>query len=192
MSKLTLKTLNGTISTELGDLRISFSSGTTFTIENKHELIFQINQQDIFSNTESVTHWTPENYLISGIMIWLKRVGHDYIFELAKLTMDKKPEEIQAVKVERKTKAVTKKPKPKTTVSPLRNKVVVFSGFRDNMMERLIIQKGGVIANSVGYNTDYLVIPDELRRDITTKINKANRFGVEIKRRSQFVALLNS
>jgi NAD-dependent DNA ligase len=59
-------------------------------------------------------------------------------------------------------------------------------------MERLIVQKGGSIANSVGYNTDYLVIPDELRRDITTKITKANRFGVEIKRRSQFLLLINS
>lgn len=191
MTRLTLKTLNGTICTELGDLRVSFNSGSTFMIENKHKVIFEISSDDIVSQAERIPD-TPESYLISGIMIWLKRVGHDYIFELAKLTMDKKLEEIQAVPVEKKPKAVTKKPKPKATVSPLRNKVVVFSGFRDNMMERLIVQKGGSIANSVGYNTDYLVIPDELRRDITTKITKANRFGVEIKRRSQFLLLINS
>jgi NAD-dependent DNA ligase len=191
MSRLTLKTLNGTICTELGDLRVSFNSGSTFMIENKHKVIFEISSDDIVSQAERIPD-TPESYLISGIMIWLKRVGHDYIFELAKLTMDKKLEEIQAVPVEKKPRAVTKKPKPKAAVSPLRGKLIVFSGFRDNMMERLIVQKGGIIANSVGYNTDYLVIPDELRRDITTKINKANRFGVEIKRRSQFLVLINS
>jgi NAD-dependent DNA ligase len=191
MTRLTLKTLNGTICTELGDLRVSFNSGSTFMIENKHKVIFEISSDDIVSQAERIPD-TPESYLISGIMIWLKRVGHDYIFELAKLTMDKKLEEIQAVPVEKKPRAVTKKPKPKAAVSPLRGKLIVFSGFRDNMMERLIVQKGGIIANSVGYNTDYLVIPDELRRDITTKINKANRFGVEIKRRSQFLVLINS
>jgi NAD-dependent DNA ligase len=187
--KIDIQCINGSIITKLGDLKISFTPSSEFTVENKGNIIFELSPEEIESFQGSVPS-SSESYLISGIMIWLKRIGYEYIFELAKLTMDKKPEQIAVPKPVKAQKPKPKKVVPKPHI--IKDKVIVFSGFRDNLMERLIIQKGGAIANSVGYNTDYLVIPDVLRRDITTKINKANRFGVEIKRRTQFVAMLNS
>lgn len=162
-------------------------------IKYKDNIIFSLSKKQIQDESEDTNRIdSPERYALAGLTMWLNKIGYEYIIELSKLTMNKKPEEIQTVPVTKKPKLSTKKSKPKAAVSPLRGKLIVFSGFRDNMMERLIVQKGGIIANSVGYNTDYLVIPDELRRDITTKINKANRFGVEIKRRSQFLVLINT
>lgn len=60
--------------------------------------------------------------------------------------------------------------------SKLRGKNVVFSGFRDSDLQMKIVNKGGVVADSVTKSTNILVIKDEEElKNLTNKVIKANK-----------------
>ena len=59
------------------------------------------------------------------------------------------------------------------------NKIFVFSGFRDKLLENKIIENKGIVANTITKSTSYLVIKDEMDLH-TEKIKKAKLYNIPI------------
>lgn len=66
----------------------------------------------------------------------------------------------------------------------IQNKIFVFSGFRDENLENIIINNNGKINNSVSKNTNYLIIKDNI---YTEKINKAIQLNIIILSKTEFL-----
>lgn len=57
----------------------------------------------------------------------------------------------------------------------------VFTGFRDNDMEKEIESKGGKVSSTVSGNTTYLVVKDKAAmKETSSKLEKAKKLGVKI------------
>jgi NAD-dependent DNA ligase len=59
-----------------------------------------------------------------------------------------------------------------------KNKIFIFSGFRNKDFEKIIQDNGGKVTTSISKNTNYLVVKDKYEN--TAKIIKANELGVII------------
>jgi DNA ligase (NAD+) len=74
-----------------------------------------------------------------------------------------------------------KKEKKKDAVdknSILNGKKIVFSGFRNKELEKIIEGNGGVVTTTVSKSTDYLIVKSE--DETSTKIDKAREYGIAI------------
>ena len=60
----------------------------------------------------------------------------------------------------------------------MKDKKIVFSGFRNKEWESKLQENGGMIATSVSKNIDYLVVKD--KNESSSKIKKARELGVTI------------
>jgi DNA ligase (NAD+) len=68
---------------------------------------------------------------------------------------------------------------------PLYNKTIVFTGFRDDKMEKDIKKLGGKIGSSVSKNTFIVVTKD--KDDKTGKVLQAEKIGVKVMNPGEFV-----
>ena len=69
----------------------------------------------------------------------------------------------------------------------LKDKKIVFTGFRDNLLEDYIIKNGGKISTSVSKNTDLLVYSETT----SSKYDKAISLNIEIIHIDNFYKLIN-
>ena len=69
-----------------------------------------------------------------------------------------------------------------------KDKKVVFTGFRNKDYENIIIAVGGKIITAISKSTDYLIIKD--KNEKSSKIDKANEYGVNIMTKEDFEKLL--
>jgi DNA ligase (NAD+) len=60
----------------------------------------------------------------------------------------------------------------------LNNKKIVFTGFRDQELEDLIINSGGIVQSKINNITDYLIARD--KNEDSTKLKDANKLGIKI------------
>jgi DNA ligase (NAD+) len=60
----------------------------------------------------------------------------------------------------------------------LNNKKIVFTGFRDQELEDLIINSGGIVQSKVNNKTDYLIAKN--KKDDSTKLNDGKKLGIKI------------
>lgn len=65
-----------------------------------------------------------------------------------------------------------------TTSGNLANKIIVFTGFRDTVLEEEIVKQGGTVSNTLSKNVSMVVTKDDTV--VTTKIAKAKKLGIEI------------
>lgn len=63
------------------------------------------------------------------------------------------------------------------------NKIFVFSGFRNSDWEKLIIENGGKVTNSVSKNTNYLITKNNAN---TSKVSTAKSLGIIIMTKDEF------
>jgi len=70
----------------------------------------------------------------------------------------------------------------------LKDKKFIFTGFRNKDWEKLIIDSGGKIVNSVSKTVDYLVVKN--KTDKSVKIDKANELGVKILDMGEFEKMI--
>ena len=66
--------------------------------------------------------------------------------------------------------------------------LIIFTGFRNKDWEKLIIDSGGKIVNSVSKTVDYLVVKN--KTDKSVKIDKANELGVKILDMGEFEKMI--
>jgi len=71
----------------------------------------------------------------------------------------------------------------------LLNYKIVFSGFRDKILEEKIKKRGGKIVTSVSKNTTILVVADIY--ETSAKIKKAKELGIDIYEKEQFIKTFN-
>ena len=71
----------------------------------------------------------------------------------------------------------------------LLNYKIVFSGFRDKILEEKIKKRGGKVLTSVSKNTSILVVADIF--DTTSKIQKAKEFKIPIYLKEEFLTKFN-
>lgn len=69
---------------------------------------------------------------------------------------------------------------------------VVFTGFRDKELESRIRQVGGVVSGSVTKSVNYVIVKDLENRGGSSKIEKAEDYGIKIVDRQFIVEFLNS
>ncbi len=77
-----------------------------------------------------------------------------------------------------------KESKKKIPKHPLNNKNIVFSGFRDKILQKEIESLGGMVKSSVSKNT-FMVVVKSLQED-TSKAKKARKLGVPLSTPSEF------
>ena len=70
----------------------------------------------------------------------------------------------------------------------IKNKKIIFSGFRNKELKDRIVNQGGIIQSSLNKSTDILVVRD--KEVITTKITKAKKLNIQILNIEDFVSLL--
>ena len=71
---------------------------------------------------------------------------------------------------------------------PIKNKKVIFSGFRNNDLETKITDNGGKIVSSVSKNTDILVTTDSaIKAKSNSKVIKALELNIEILTEDEFI-----
>jgi len=81
-------------------------------------------------------------------------------------------------------KCVFVKPRSKVSGNKFSNQKIVFTGFRDDELQKKIENNGGTIQNSVNKETTLLIIKN---KDTTgTKINKAKEFKIKIMTLEEF------
>ena len=71
----------------------------------------------------------------------------------------------------------------------LLNYKIVFSGFRDKLLEEKIKKRGGKVVTSVSKNTTLLVVADI--NDKSSKIQKARELGIDIYEKEDFIKVFN-
>ena len=72
------------------------------------------------------------------------------------------------------------------------NKIVVFSSFRDSMLQKQIEDMGGKISSAVSKNTDYLIVKDNsVLNDPSEKIKKAIELNIKILTKDKLIKLLS-
>lgn len=72
------------------------------------------------------------------------------------------------------------------------NKTVVFSSFRDAVLQKMIEDMGGKISSSVSKNTDYLIVKDtSVLNEPSEKIKKAIELNIKILTRDKLIKLLS-
>lgn len=67
----------------------------------------------------------------------------------------------------------------------LKDKKIVFSGFRDKILEENINNMGGKVTSSVSKNTDYVIVID--KNNTSSKIQKAKKLKIPIIEKQQFI-----
>ena len=67
----------------------------------------------------------------------------------------------------------------KNTSSPLAQKSIVFSGFRNEKLKKFILSQGGSVVDAVSKNTFCLVVPLKEGKS-TTKVEKAQQLNIKI------------
>ena len=67
--------------------------------------------------------------------------------------------------------------------SNYKNQKVVFSGFRDDVMKKKIIDGGGEVVNTVSGKTTLLIVKE---KNSSSKIVKAEKLGVKVILKSEF------
>lgn len=67
----------------------------------------------------------------------------------------------------------------------LKNKKIVFTGFRDSELEEFIENNGGNVSSAVSRNTD-IVIYDDTKNTKSSKLDKAQALGIKIMSISEF------
>jgi len=72
---------------------------------------------------------------------------------------------------------------------PLYGKTVVFTGFRDDNLEKMIKKLGGKIGSSVSKNTFVVVTKD--KDDKTGKVLQAEKVGVTVMEPNEFKKTFN-
>lgn len=77
-----------------------------------------------------------------------------------------------------------------TVIEAFKNKAVVFSGFRDKIAEKMIEDAGGRIVSAISGQTNILIVKDP--NDITTKVEKALKYGMRIMSKDELMALTQS
>lgn len=78
-----------------------------------------------------------------------------------------------------------KKNKNSDIEQKLTGQKIVLTGFRDKMLEKLIVENGGTIVDSVSKNTTLVIYADDAEN--TTKLNKAKQLNINIIKRSEFM-----
>lgn len=73
-------------------------------------------------------------------------------------------------------------------LATFKDKKVVFTGFRNKEYENAIISIGGKIITAISKSTDFLIIKD--KNEKSSKIDKANEYGVHIMTKEEFEKLL--
>jgi NAD-dependent DNA ligase len=77
------------------------------------------------------------------------------------------------------SKPVAKTNEPsKKFENTFKNKAVVFTGFRDKTVEKMIEDAGGRVVSAISGATDILIVKD--LSDTTSKVQKAQQFGMKI------------
>ena len=72
-----------------------------------------------------------------------------------------------------------------TITHPLNNKTVVFTGFRDDKLEKVVKKLSGKIGSSVSKNTFVVITKD--KDDKTGKVLQAEKIGVHVMTPSEFI-----
>ena len=67
----------------------------------------------------------------------------------------------------------------------LKDKKIVFTGFRDPDLELIITKNGGSIQNNVNSKTHYLIIKS--REQSSKKIEEAEKMNIKIMTRDEFL-----
>ena len=83
-------------------------------------------------------------------------------------------------------------PPPTSVISRLaifKDKKIVFTGFRNKDYEHMIEAAGGKIVTAISKSTDYLIVKD--KNETSTKIEKANEFGVQIMSKEELEKLVS-
>jgi len=81
-----------------------------------------------------------------------------------------------------KVKIITKQ---KNTSGKFSDKKIVFTGFRDNELEKIVESEGGTMSTTVSGNTDYVVTSDKDAE--SSKLTKARDLNIEIFTKDEFV-----
>ena len=80
---------------------------------------------------------------------------------------------------------VTFKKENKVINNIFENKKIIFSGFRDILMEENISNLGGKITTSISKNTNILIVAD--RDTSSSKMKKAEELGIDIYTKQEFI-----
>ena len=81
------------------------------------------------------------------------------------------------------------KEEPIIKESKITNKTIVMSGFRSKQLEEKIKINGGKVGNTITKKTDILIVKD--KTEITTKIEKAIKYGIIIMELDEFISQLS-
>jgi DNA ligase (NAD+) len=72
-------------------------------------------------------------------------------------------------------------------LSELTNKIIVFTGFRDNELQKKIEELGGIVSNIISKKCNYLIVKnEEILENPTDKINKALELNIKIYTKLEF------
>lgn len=78
--------------------------------------------------------------------------------------------------------------KDENKVEILKDKKIIFTGFRNKDWEKLITDSGGKVVTAISKTTDYLVVKN--KTDKSGKIDKANELGVKILDMGEFEKMI--
>jgi DNA ligase (NAD+) len=70
---------------------------------------------------------------------------------------------------------------------PFKNKIFVFTGFRDTALEKQIIELGGKVTSSVSKKTTDLIVASEANTKISSKLIKSQNLGIRITTKSKIM-----
>ena len=91
------------------------------------------------------------------------------------------------LKENKKIKIKVVKKNTKKTKGKLIDKKIVFTGFRDKLLEKFVEEEGGTLSSSVSSNTDYLVTSD--KSSGSSKIIAAEKHNVNILSKEEFISM---
>jgi len=78
--------------------------------------------------------------------------------------------------------------KDENKVEILKDKKIIFTGFRNKDWEKLIIDSGGKVVTAISKTVDYLVVKN--KTDKSSKIDKANELGIKILDMGEFEKMI--
>ena len=78
--------------------------------------------------------------------------------------------------------------KDENKVEILKDKKIIFTGFRNKDWEKLITDSGGKVVTAISKTTDYLVVKN--KTDKSSKIDKANELGIKILDMGEFEKMI--
>jgi NAD-dependent DNA ligase len=130
----------------------------------------------------SYSKWTTEDFIkkIQELNGWEKKTATQFVNNFSNFINFYKIIK-KYIKLKSNNKNINENSNENTNNSTINiiNKIFVFSGFRDKLLENKIIENKGIIANTITKSTSYLVIKDEMDLH-TEKIKKAKLYNIPI------------